>query len=125
MTTYSDIPTNLDFHPGTKDIARLTDEVAIKTAIRNILKTSFYERYDALFGSNLNKLLFEQLDRRTITSVEQIIRTALESYEPRVRVDEVIVTGLTDELTLGITLQYTILNTASPQKLVLTIERVR
>lgn len=73
MTTYSDIPTNLDFHPGTKDIARLTDEVAIKTAIRNILKTSFYERYDALFGSNLNKLLFEQLDRRTITSVEQII----------------------------------------------------
>lgn len=123
---YSDIPLSFDFHPGTKDVTRLLDDDAVKASLKNILKTSRYERtFNPLFGANLNRMLFEQLDERSIENIDVLIRSAVESFEPRVNLLDVVVGGLIDENTLAVTLFYTVLNRPARQQLDLTIVRVR
>lgn len=126
QVVYSDISLNLDFNPGTKDITRLLEEESIKNSLRNLLKTSRYERvYNPLYGGSLNQILFEQIDDRNILAVDTIVRTAIENYEPRVQVLDVVSTGLVDENTLAMTLLYTIINRQGQQRLDLQITRVR
>jgi phage baseplate assembly protein W len=123
---FSDIPTNFEFHPGTKDLARVLDEEAIKQSLKNILKTNRYERlYNPLFGSNLNAMLFEQLDDRNLDDVDILIRTAIENFEPRVALIDVVVSGLVDDNTVAVTLFYSTLNNPVEQRLDVTITRVR
>lgn len=123
---YSDIPINFDFHPGTKDLARVTDEQAVKNSLRSILKTSRYERlFNPFFGANLNRMLFENLDERNIDNIETLIRTSIENFEPRVILKDVVVGGLVDDSTLAIDLIYSIRNNTGEQRLSLSITRVR
>lgn len=126
QVVYSDIPLNLDFHPGTKDISRLLEESSIKNSLKNLLKTSRYERiYNPLYGGGLNQILFEQIDDRNILALDVIVRKAIENYEPRVQVIDVITTGLVDDNTLALTLVYSIINRQGQQRLDLQITRVR
>lgn len=123
---YSDVALTFDFHPGTKDIVRITEQVSIANSLKNILKTNKYERlYNPRFGANLNQMLFELLDSRNLSMIESTIRFAIENYEPRVKVRDVIVTGLVDEETVAITLVYDIINIEGLQTLDLQITRVR
>lgn len=48
------------------------------------------------FGSNLHRLLFEPIDPQTALDIEIEIRDAIERWEPRVVIDEVLVNPFPD-----------------------------
>jgi len=63
----------------------LYDEDAVKFSVKNIILTKKGERLsDPNFGTNLYKLLFENISGDTLIDIETEIEYALESYEPRV-----------------------------------------
>ena len=54
-------------HPIRKDINKVTNQMAVINSIKNIILTSHYEKpFQPEFGSNVRKLLFENLGDNNI-----------------------------------------------------------
>ena len=64
------------------------DERAINNALKNIIMTSLYEKpFDAMFGSTVNRILFEPADTMTADDLQFEIKRAIARNEPRVKVE--------------------------------------
>ena len=80
-------------HPITNDLMVLKNEDAIKRSVFNIVQTIIGEKpFLNDFGSQINASLFELDTSLHYISIENQIISALNNYEPRIRIDEVKVT---------------------------------
>ena len=123
---YSDIDFTFTKKPVTADVALSYDDQAIIRSVRNLLLTNFYERpFQPNLGSNINKLLFEPVNSLTSGNLKEDIRNVITNYEPRVGIDEIVVTPNEDENAYNITLQFYIGNNTSPTTINLVLERSR
>ena len=60
---YKDLDMTMAIHPIKKDLNRLIGEYAIINSVKNLLLTGHYERpFQPEIGSNVRRLLFENLD---------------------------------------------------------------
>ena len=72
---YKDLDLNFLIHPVRKDINKHKDEMAVINSIKNLMMTNHYERpFQPDLGSNVRRLLFENLDKITAISMEREIR---------------------------------------------------
>lgn len=123
---YSDFRTNLDKNFGTGDVARITNEDSIYTSLRNIVLTRKGERpFFPEFGCNITSLLFENYTRFTQKAIETEVKTAIENFEPRVRVQQVIVDGRPDNNAVNLDLYFTIINRPETLTLSFLLSRIR
>jgi phage baseplate assembly protein W len=123
---YSDL--DLDFmpHPTTGDVMKKTGVDAIKRSVRNLILTNFYDRpFRSYIGSGALKLLYENANPITANFLNNAIREVVENYEPRVRVDNIIVKFDYDNNGYDATLFFTILNRNEPVVINLFLERIR
>lgn len=123
---YSDITRNLDLHPISEDLVRLTNENAIKESIKNLL---LIDRGELLFqpevGSDIRKMLFENATPDTFKVVEDLVETTITNHEPRCSVIKVEVRGDVDSHTMQITVIFNIVNSQKPISISLFLDRVR
>lgn len=123
---YADL--DLDFipHPTTKDVMKKTGVEAIKRSVRNLLLTNFYDRpFQSSIGSNALKLLFENANPITANFLTNAIRETLETFEPRIRIDQLNVKFDIDNNGYNVKLSFTILNRNEPASINLFLERIR
>lgn len=123
---FSDL--DLDFmpHPTTGDVMKKTGIDAIKRSVRNLILTNFYDRpFRSYIGSGALKLLYENMNPITANFLNNAIREVVENYEPRVRVDNVIVDFDYDNNGYNASLFFTILNRNEPVVINLFLERIR
>jgi phage baseplate assembly protein W len=124
--TFSDLDLNFTAHPVTGDIARRFDDNAIKTALKNLILTNNYERpFHSEIGTPIKGILFEPYSPMMTTMIERAIYSTVNTFEPRVNLDNVIVKAAPDENYVTVTLYYRILNTQRPATLELVLERTR
>jgi phage baseplate assembly protein W len=84
----------------------------LEKAMRTILLTYLGERpMRPAFGSRLTDFLFEPVTPQTAVAVGQEVARALDDCEPRVSVDEVVVTPEPGEARFDIDIRYTVLAT--------------
>ena len=89
---YSDLDLSLLQHGVTKDIVPLKDDRAIKNSVKNLILTNFYERpFQPEMGANLLGLLFEPADNITKIELKDGIKSVLDYYEPRIKVQNIII----------------------------------
>ena len=75
--------------------------------IKNLILTTPGEKpFQPLVGSRVNDLLFEPLDPFTADSLQQEIINTINSYEPRVQLENVFVTPIYEGNKLNITIEY-------------------
>lgn len=123
---YSDFLADFSINPHTKDAVKVTNEQAVINSIKNILRTNNFERpYNAFFGANIYRYLFEPFTSITQMILEEEIRFAIENFEPRAEVIDIIVNGRPDENAIDITLTLSIINTIAPVTVTTTLVRVR
>ena len=123
---YSDLDLTFNRTPVKNDVALSYDDQAVIRSVRNLLLTNFYERpFQPNIGSNINKLLFEPINNLTSGNLKEDIRNVITNYEPRVGIDEIVVTPNEDENAYNITLQFYIGNNTSPTTINLILERSR
>jgi phage baseplate assembly protein W len=123
---YSDFFVGLDIHPGKKDLARATNEAAIKRSIINLLLTDYDERlYQPNLGANLKYLLFEPADGETLSLMRQQIDTCLSKFEPRMNVQSLQLETSADEQQINITLVFNTVTIPKPITINLILNRVR
>ena len=78
VAAYSDLDLNFTIHPVKKDINRYTNETAVVNSIKNLILTNHYERpFQPEIGSNVRRLLFENMDTITATTLEKEIQKQL------------------------------------------------
>jgi len=80
-----------------------TDLALLEISIKTILKTGIGERVRRpLFGSGLKRLLFSNLSRSTVLRAKVEARRAIEQWEPRVVVDEILVSSQDSRIVLEV-----------------------
>jgi phage baseplate assembly protein W len=121
-----------DFHkdmttvPGKEDLARKINEAAVKESIRNIVLTNRGERpFQPEFGCDVRKMLFENATMQTFDLVKTVIQDAIDIYEPRCELMGVDVTGDVDSNAINIAIVCRLINTDTPTKFNIILNRVR
>ena len=87
---YRDLNLNFTSNPVTGDVTTVTDVVAVKRSVRNLLLTNHYDRpFHPEIGSNVPALLFENVGPITGNQLQRAIEEMIGNFEPRARVTAV------------------------------------
>jgi len=124
--TYKDLDLLFNIHPVKKDINKHTAEMAVVNSIKNLILTNHYERpFQPDLGSNVNKLLFENMDAVTASSLEREIVQVIENFEPRAKIYKVSVKPDYDNNGFSVDMEFLINNQTDPVEITFFLERVR
>jgi len=124
--SFTDLDLNFNIHPTTKDINRFKNENAVINSVKNLVLTNHYERpFQPELGSNLKRLLFEQVDNVTAALIEREIETTITNFEPRVDLKDVVASGFPDENGYKVEITFFLINTPDPITVDFFLERVR
>lgn len=123
---YTDIDLDFMVHPVTKDILKKVGPNAVARSIRNLVLTNFYERpFRSFIGSNVQKLLFENISPITANILQDQIRDTILSFEPRADLNSVSVTPDLDNNGYSARIVFTVNNRPEPFTTTIFLERVR
>ena len=126
IRTFKDL--NLDFtrNTVTNDVVKIEDVEAIKRSVRNLVNTNFYERpFHPELGCGARQLLFEPFTPVTSIFLRRKIEEVITNYEPRARLDQVIVTESPDRNAIEVRVVFYCMNIANPVTVLTTLQRIR
>ena len=123
---FKDLDLNFTIHPLKKDLNKHLDATAVINAIKNLVLTSHYEKpFNPDYGSNVRKLLFENLDIITASAIEREIKQTIESFEPRVRIIGLTVIPDVENNGFSVRMEFSIVNQTNPVSISFLLERTR
>jgi phage baseplate assembly protein W len=124
--TFSDIDLNFGMHPVTHDVVLKYDDQAIKASVRNLVLTQNYERpFHSEIGSQIRGLLFENATPMLDIMLKRAITDTIVNFEPRVKLNDVVVTVSPDNNEVYVSIYFTIINTTRPLQVDLILTRTR
>ena len=102
-------------NPLTNDLIAIKNATAIARSLRNLVLTTPGERFfNENLGSQVNNLLFENVDDVTALSVRTEIINVIENYEPRVNLLRVSVNANIDSYNMDVLIAYEIVGIDIP-----------
>lgn len=123
---YKDLDLNFTAHPVRKDVSKHIDELAVINSIKNLVLTQHYEKpFRPDIGSNVMKLLFENMDSITASALEREIGQVIENFEPRARISSIRVSPDFDNNGFSVGMEFYIVNRTEPITINFFLERVR
>ena len=124
---FKDISASFQINPLNRDLIQLKNANAIARSIRNLIMTVPGERpFNPVLGSQVTSLLFENLDKLTASSIKSEIINTLTNFEPRIRLNEVIVKAQPNNNQFDVQIQYYIIGIDVPlQQLSFALEPTR
>ena len=126
VTAFSDLDLNFTIHPVKKDINRHTNETAVVNSIKNLILTNHYERpFQPDIGSNVRRMLFENMDTITSTVLENEITQTIKNYEPRANVSRINVSPDYENNGFEVYMEFYVVNRTTPITINFFLERIR
>lgn len=123
---YKDLDLNFTIHPVKKDVNKHTSEMAVVNSIKNLVLTNHYERpFQPEIGSNIRRLLFENLDTVTASLVQEDITKTIQNFEPRASISDLRVIPDYDNNGFKVYMEFFIINRTEPITIEFFLERVR
>lgn len=110
---YSDLDLTFDARTTTDgDLYKKTDAAAVKQAVKNLLLTNRFEKpYRPDYGANLSSLLFELADENVGEEIIDLVKNAIQRYEPRAKILDIKVTANLNNNAIAVTIQFRVINT--------------
>jgi phage baseplate assembly protein W len=110
----------------TGDLARKTDEAAVRQSIRNLILTGRGERpFQPDIGSDIYQMLFENITPEVVNLLETMIEDTIKNFEPRCRLLKVEVYSLIDTNDLEARIVFTVINSDTEIELITPLTRAR
>lgn len=123
---YRDLDLNFTVHPIRKDLNLHKGEMAIINSMKNLILTGHYERpFQPDLGSNVRKMLFENIDIVTAAALEREIEQVVRNYEPRVQLVGVSVSPNFEQNAFSVSMQFYTINRPEPVSITFQLERLR
>lgn len=124
--SFVDLDLNFQIHPVRKDINVFKNEYAIINSVKNLVLTNFYERpFQPELGSNVRRLLFENIDMIVAAQLERAIEETITNFEPRVSISKITAEPRPDENKYSVVLEFFIINNTSPVTITFFLQRIR
>ena len=125
--TFKDISMSFKVNPLNDDLIAVKNTTAIARSLRNLVLTAPGERFfNENLGSNVNYLLFENMDDVTASSIKDEIQNTINNYEPRVKLLNTKVSPNFETLEFDVVISYEIIGVeAQPQQLSFALEPAR
>jgi len=112
---FKDISATFQTNPLNDDLIAIKNETAIARSIRNIVFTLPGEKFfDEDFGSNVSRVLFDNIDDVSANIIQEQIRDSILNFEPRVRLRNVITQPNFDQNAFNVTIVYDIIGIDVP-----------
>lgn len=123
---FRDLDLNFTIHPIRKDVNVHKNEYAVINSVKNLVLTNHYERpFQPELGSNIRRLLFENIDSVIAAQIEREIEETILNFEPRAEVSRVTATASPDENRYNVELEFFIINNPNPITINFFLERIR
>jgi phage baseplate assembly protein W len=112
---FRDVSMSFKTNPLTNDLIAIKNENAIARSIKNIVFTLPGEKFfDENFGSRISKLLFDNMDDLTASSIKDEIERSIRNNEPRVRLRSVKTLPNFENHEFDVTITYDIIGADVP-----------
>ena len=112
---FRDVSMSFKTNPLTNDLIAIKNENAIARSIKNIVFTLPGEKFfDENFGSRISKLLFDNMDDLTASSIKDEIERSIRNNEPRVRLRSVKTLPNFENNEFDVTITYDIIGADVP-----------
>lgn len=122
----SDFLTSFAVSPVGNQLGRVVNERAVVQSLKNIISTDLGERlFQPNIGSDVRRMLFENIAKENLTAVSSYIQTAIQRNEPRVSLINIDVTAYPEENGIAITIYYNLINNPEPLSFTYILKRVR
>lgn len=123
---YSDLDLTFTMHPVRKDVVLSVDDQAVIRSVRNLILTNHYERpFHPEIGSNVRRMLFEPISPLTANYLQREIEDTIKNYEPRVKLQQVIVQIEPDANYYSAIISFYINNRTEPTTINFVLQRLR
>ena len=121
------IDIDLDFLPTLSGkISKKTDAAAVKQSVKNIILTNNYEKpFDLFFGASITDMLFELNDPFLEDELKERITRQIEFYEPRVKIQNIIISNEIDDYELIVSIEFLVVTTNEIIKFNTNLSRLR
>ena len=123
---YKDLDLSFNIHPVKKDINKHVGVKAVINSIKNLVLTNHYEKpFQPEIGSNVRKLLFENIDELTSIALQREIAQVIANYEPRANVSKVYVFADYENNGFNVEVEFSVINQSNPITITFFLERNR
>ena len=123
---FVDLELNFSIHPIRKDISTYKSEYAVINSVKNLILTNHYEKpFRPQVGSNIRRLLFENIDSIIAAQIERAVTETIENFEPRVSVSNITAIPDPDNNRYNLRLEFFVINQTSPITINFFLERIR
>ena len=123
---FLDLDLNFAIHPIRKDINTYKAEYAVINSVKNLILTNHYEKpFRPQVGSNIRRLLFENIDSIIAAQIERAVTETIENFEPRVSVSSITAIPDPDNNRYNLRLEFFVINQTSPITINFFLERIR
>jgi hypothetical protein len=123
---FRDLDLSFNIHPVKKDINKHVGVKAVINSIKNLVLTNHYEKpFQPEIGSNVRKLLFENIDELTSIALQREIAQVISNYEPRASVSKVYVFADFDNNGFNVEVEFSVINQSDPITITFFLERIR
>ena len=124
--SFKDLDLNFTIHPVHKDINTHKAEYAVINSVKNLILTNHFERpFQPEVGSNIRRLLFENVDVILAAQIEREIEETINNFEPRVEISSTTAIPSPDENGYKIRLEFFVINNPDPITINFFLERIR
>lgn len=122
ITFFKDLPLDFTPHPVTGDVRPVTNDVAIRRSIMNIIMTTPGQKpFSPRYGCNIKNFLFSNQDEFAIYEMAKQVEEAILANEGRVDLVQVKPTFVDAGIKLD--MQYRIKNVGVVGRLITTVSR--
>ena len=119
---YKDLPLDFTPHPVTGDVRPITNEVAVRRSLSNLINTTKGSRpFMPDYGSSVKNYLFSRNGVFTLYELKNSLRRDIEKYEKRISLKDIKIDYSDDGF--DIKLEYVIKNASGIANLQTTVKR--
>ena len=123
---FSDFLNSFAYSPVNNNLAKITNDQSVKQSMKNLIFTVLGERlFQPNVGSNLNKLLFENITKAILNSIEFNIKNTIKYNEPRVEIIEVTAKETINPNEVQVDIVFSMINNPEPISINFILKRVR
>jgi phage baseplate assembly protein W len=126
QNVYSDFNMLFVPNPIKKDLGMIYDTDSVKQALINLILTKPYERlFHPEVSCNVTQLLFDNITSVTAISIKRSIQDVVANFEPRVKLNNVLVVADPDQNGYTVTIWFYVLSVTQVQTVSFFLERLR
>ena len=123
--SFKDFSMSFSRNRFTDDVSSVTNESAIKQAIKNLILTVPGEKpFQPLIGSRVYELLFEPLDPFTVDAIQDEIINTITQYEKRVQLINVDVTPIYENNKINVTIEYQVIGVPIIEEITFVLQQL-